>query len=117
MRRSVFPDGGLTVFPSRTARLRGERVGRTPFRRCVQCGLPNDTRKTAWAKAGDGLGPATAVTTQVTGETVENAMDHDVVSGCRFCGSLQWSRSKPVAIKDDPKAPSDEWFGRRRQRR
>lgn len=153
--------------------------------------MPNDTRKTAWSKSGDGLGPArvigtphyspnpdvstglavamNSVNTSCTatsaasgfadsgyflidneiigysskGTDVFNgiavatfigftrgvngtipvahaanapmfsvaavyAKDRDVQSGCRFCGSLKWQDSKPVALPDDRFLPSDE---------
>jgi hypothetical protein len=49
--RVRYAPHGTPVYPSPTAG-NGERLGRTPFRRCRQCGVPNDTRTTAWANSG-----------------------------------------------------------------
>jgi hypothetical protein len=69
--------------------------------------MPNDTRKTAFSDAEDGLGPPTDVV--VDGVTQENTKDRAVQSGCRFCGSLKWQDTKPAPLPDDRKKPSDEW--------
>ena len=88
---------GTNVYPSPTAG-RGERLGRTPFRRCIQCGLPNDTRKTAWGD-GDGLsaGPD---------NTDSTLTDWTVTAGCRFCGSKRWLKRKPHKLPDDSRLPA-----------
>jgi len=71
----------------------GERIGKTPFRRCIHCGMYNDTRKTAWAKKGDGVirsGPR-------KGESS---------SGCVFCGSKHWLKGKPVKLPEGDNYPA-----------
>jgi hypothetical protein len=88
MNRVKYAPHGTPVYPSPTAG-RGERLGRTPWRRCRQCGCPNDTRTTAWASAGDGLV-----------EDSDSPADRTVTAGCRFCGSLQWLTNKPRPIED-----------------
>ncbi len=96
-----MPRFGKEAFPRHS----GEQLGRTPYKRCVNCNMPNDTRSTAWSDNGDGLGVPTEVT--VDGEVQENVMDRAVNSGCRFCGSLKWQDSKPVALPDDRNFPSE----------
>lgn len=110
MRRAI-PSYGKEEF----LRGKGDRIGRTPYRRCVRCRMPNDTRTTAWSDSGDGLGPPTDVV--VDGQTQANTKDRAVQSGCRFCGSLKWQESKPIALPDDRDLPSDEWSRRYRRKR
>jgi len=102
VKKSLFPQIGKTVYPTPDADRNGSRVGRTPFRRCIQCGLPNDTRKTAWAAAGEGLGEPYTVASS------PNTKDRDVKAGCRFCGSLHWQHSKPTPLPDGRNYPADE---------
>lgn len=111
MRKSRTPSFGRQVFPSPTASPKGERIGRTPFRRCVQCGRANDTRKTAWGEQGDGLGPPTVVANST------NTQDRAVQSGCWFCGTYQYQGSKPDPLPDDRNLPSDEWRNYKRRGR
>lgn len=73
----------------------GERLGRSPMRRCVHCGQPNDTRKTAWSDSTEGTG-------------------NDNDSGCRFCRSARWQYSKPVALPEDRYLPAERTKRRRR---
>lgn len=80
---------GHPAFPSPTAK-RGEQVGVSPLRRCVQCGCNNDTRKQAWSDEAEAAIAATGVPQ----------------AGCRFCGSLLWVRGKPVALPDDTFLPT-----------
>ena len=77
---------GSPVYPSPTAG-RGERLGISPLRRCVQCGTPNDTRKTPWSDSAEA-------------DPVRNA------GGCKFCGSLMWTHDKPAILPDDRKLPT-----------
>lgn len=111
MRRSANPSQGNDVFPSPTADPKGRQIGRTPYRRCQQCGLPNDTRSTGWAPDGEGLGPPTTVSSSA------NTEDRANVGGCRFCGSMQWQKTKPASLPDDRFFPSDEWRNYKRKRR
>ncbi len=119
-----FPIIGENVFPSPSASRRGRRIEWTPFRRCVQCGLPNDTRRTSWAKKGDGIGPPQDVfftfVTKIGDITEEvtrlqgGAKDKDILGGCRFCGSKFWQRSKPFKLPDTRNFPASNWRGLRR---
>lgn len=102
MKRDIFPRIGRDVYPTPEADRKGSRVGRTPFKRCIQCGLPNDTRSTAWAAAGEGLGEPYTVSSDT------NTQDRDVVAGCRFCGSLKWQHRKPKPLPDGRNYPADE---------
>lgn len=111
MRKSANPNFGRNVFPSPTADPRGRQIGQTPFRRCQQCGLPYDTRRTAWAPQGDGLGDPTTVSSST------NTKDRANIAGCRFCGTLQVNRVKPEPLPDDRNFPSDEWRNYKRRRR
>lgn len=90
-------DWGVPVHPSTTAR-RGERMKITPMRYCVQCGLPNDTRKTAWSESGDGI----------VWNLAKSPADPTVTSGCRFCGSLKWLKAKPIKLPNDRYLPSPD---------
>ena len=84
----------------------GKRMGRTPFRYC-KCGFPNDTRTTAWAHgANDGDGGLVL-------RTGSSPPEWDVAQGCAFCGRVQWTYSKPVALPDDENLPSKDWLRRR----
>jgi|SRR3990167_6420042 len=102
MKRVAF---GQNVYPSPTAG-HGERLGRTPFKICRQCGTPNDTRKTNFG-IGDGV-------VEIAGT---NPVDREVTSGCRFCGSHQWLKSKPGGYPDASKIPADPRKGLRRVRK
>jgi len=80
---------GMPVYPSATSR-RGERVKRTPYRRCRNCGSPNDTRRVGVGK-GDGL--------RLRSDLDPN--EWDVKAGCNFCGSKLWHRGGSTPLKDD----------------
>lgn len=95
--KSKFPDLGADTYPSDTGN-RTERIGETPFRRCRQCGSVNDTRATAFSKQGDGLVDAG---TGVSGDQVSD-------SGCWFCGSLFWQKTKPMKLPDDQMLPNPD---------
>ena len=97
--RNPFPDFGLNVYPSPTAK-EPRQIGQTPLRRCRQCGLPFNTRKTSWSRQGDGLGPA---------DSSDN-YDRDVKSGHFFCGTLQPTKHKFRSLPDDRFFPSDDWL-------
>jgi len=107
-----FPVIGETVFPSPSASARGRRIEWTPFRRCVQCGLPNDTRRTSWSIKGDGIGPPTDVV--FNSVTQVNVKDKANLGGCRFCASKHWQRSKPFKLPDTRNFPGSNWRGLRR---
>lgn len=112
MRRGRGPSYGQSIYPSPSAKKEG-RIGVTPFMRCVQCGLPNDTRKVSWSETGEGLSEAVDVTvTPVTGQTQAeaNTKERNVLSGCRFCGSLKWRETKVKALPDDIDKPSSEFY-------
>lgn len=97
-RRELVPFG-RRVYPSPTAR-RGERMGQTPFRYCIQCGFPNDTRTTAWAQgANEGDGGLSLNDGSDPAEWTASA-------GCAFCGSMKWLPSKPTALPDDERLPT-----------
>lgn len=101
MTRTRYATFGRTVYPAPGATGRGERVGRTPLRRCRQCGTPNDTRKTATG----------------AGDTISHAADGDptVGGGCRFCGSLSWTKANSRKIKDGSDTlPFRGWRRKRR---
>lgn len=87
---------GSSIYPSSTSR-GNKRIGITPFKRCVQCGMPNDTRLTGWSKMGDGL----VVENSTTGE-------QKVIGGCMFCGSYKWQKYKPRKLPDDRYLPNPE---------
>lgn len=105
MTRTRYASWGRTVYPAPGASRKGQRVGRTPWRRCRQCGMPNDTRKTGTG-AGDGI--TVAASDASTG-------DPTVTSGCRFCGSLSWTKAKSRQIKDG--SLTLPFLGWRRKRR
>jgi len=110
--RGRGPAFGITVYPSPSAKKEGQ-IGYTPFMRCIQCGLPNDTRKTAWSNTGEGFGDPVDITVarapgQNTGTV--NTKDHPVQAGCRFCGSLRWRATEVVPLPDDRNRPSSEWY-------
>lgn len=114
------PSFGTTIYPSPSGNRREGQIGVTPFMRCIQCGMPNDTRKTAWSNSDEGFGEAYAVTVDAApgqDTTYKDTMDRDVQGGCRFCGSLKWRLSKPKALPDDRDKPSSEWYARRKNRR
>lgn len=95
-RRRIFNEnisGGRDIHPTGTGNLRGAQVKNTPYVYCVQCGHPNDTRKTSWGE-GEGL--------EFTLEgTIENPYSvREVSSGCGFCGSRNWSWTKPRRLED-----------------
>ena len=101
MTRRLFAAFGRSVYPAPGASGRSRRVGRTPWRRCRQCGTPNDTRKTGW---GDG-------------DAISHDSDGDptVDGGCVFCGTLSWTKSKPTPVEDGSQTlPSLEWRRKRR---
>lgn len=80
------PSYGNSVFPSPTGGAKRRlKIGISPYLRCIQCGFPNDTRKTAWSTNGEGIDPKTGI----------------VKAGCKFCGSLFWQEQKPPKIADD----------------
>jgi len=107
---------GKPVFPSPTAG-RGERIRRTPFRRCIQCGTDNDTRKTAWAKRGEGLKKtAEPGAADDTGVHSTPAV-FDVKSGCVFCGSKYWLTSRPKKLPHSRRLPATGWKRFRKLRR
>ena len=95
--KSKFPDLGADVYPSDTGN-RTERIGETPFRRCRQCGMVNDTRATAFSKNGDGLVDTPG----------GSPGEQSVGSGCAFCGSLFWQRVKPEKLPDDTFLPNTD---------
>lgn len=109
--RGRGPAFGLTVFPSPSARKEGQ-IGFTPFLRCTQCGLSNDSRKTSWSNVGEGFGDPVSITvTRFKSQTQAqaNTKDHPVVSGCRFCGSLRWRDNKVTPLPDGNRRPSSEY--------
>jgi hypothetical protein len=73
----------------------GERLGVSPMRRCVQCGMPNDTRKTAWSDKTEGTG-------------------NDADPGCRFCRTPYWQWTKPEALPEDRFLPAEKVRRRRK---
>ena len=102
MKRISF---GQDVYPSQTAG-NGERLGRTPFKRCPQCGLFNDTRKTNYG-LGDGV-------VEIEGT---DPVDREVTSGCRLCGTHRCFDGKPGSYPDASKIPADPRKGFRRVRK
>ena len=80
---------GREVYPGATNG--GERLGVSPWMRCVVCGLPNDVRKTGWSDQSDAEG------------------------GCRHCRSMRWLDSAPPKLGDDRFIPAERVRNRRRR--
>lgn len=93
---------GRILYPAPGASRDGRQVGRTPLRRCIQCGFPNDTRKVAVGK-GDGI-------RQDAISGYDDAKDPVVTSGCAFCGSHKWLEGNPKPLADDRDKPAREYL-------
>ena len=80
--REAFSHGG-----------RPKRLGRTPYRKCANCLLPNDTRSTEVSNTESGLVPKSVA----EGRPYEE----QVVAGCRLCGSTDAFRGANSKLKDE----------------
>lgn len=119
MRKDFAPSQGITVYPSASGNRKEGQIGVTPFMRCIQCGMPNDTRRTGWSAQGEGLSDPVSVTVSVAPGQDSSTADTKVrsgVAGCRFCSSMKWRPTKPPILPDDRYKPSSEWYAKRKRR-